>query len=119
MNWFLMAGAAATAFAALVGAGMIVVKAFSKAVETVVYPEFRALRNQHVELTRTFMTSQQEQDEEFGQELNELRHRVDTLTENFDWLKKELKPNSGSSLRDAVDRIESRLAASQENSSEV
>jgi predicted nuclease with TOPRIM domain len=114
-----MAGAAATAFAALAGAGMIVVKAFMKAVEAVVHPEFLALHQQHENLTGHFLSSQEEQDEEFYTELSELRGRVDELAENFLWLKRELKPNSGTSLRDAIDRIESRLAASQENSSEV
>lgn len=119
MNWFLMAGAAATAFAALVGAGLIIVKAFVKAVETVVYPEFLALRRQHEELTTNFRDSQSEQDEEWSAELSELRERVETLAANFQWLKTELKPNHGSSLRDAIDRIENRLQTHLETTREV
>lgn len=119
MNWLLMGGAAAGAFAAIVGAGLILVKAFVKAVETVVYPEFLALRHQHEELTNSFRNSQSEQDEEWSAELTELRERVETLAANFEWLKTELKPNHGSSLRDAIDRIESRLQTHLETFREV
>lgn len=119
MNWLLMGGAAAGAFAAIVAAGLILVKAFVKAVETVVYPEFLILRKQHEHLTGSFLRSQEEQDEDWERDLTELRDRVETLAENFQWLKTELKPNHGSSLRDAIDRIESRLQTHLETFREV
>jgi predicted thioredoxin/glutaredoxin len=109
MNWLLMAGAAATAFAALVGAGVIVVKAFVKAVEAIVRPEFHALHEQHERLALRFSTSQNEQDEEWYGELKLVRERVTELSDHIFWMQSELKPNHGSSLRDAIDRIEKRL----------
>jgi len=104
-----MLGAAATAFAALVGAGLIVVKAFVKAVEAIVRPEFRALHEQHELLSSRFTSSQDEQDEEWYGELKLVRIRVTELADTVFWLQSELKPNHGSSLRDAIDRIERRL----------
>ncbi len=109
MNWLLMAGAGATAFAALVGAGLIIVKAFVKAVEAIVRPEFDSLRTQHESLSTRFAHSQSEQDEEWSGELRLLRQRVTELADGVTWLEHELKPNHGTSLRDAVDRIEGRL----------
>jgi predicted nuclease with TOPRIM domain len=109
MNGLLMAGAAATAFAALVGAGLIVVKAFVKAVESAVRPEFDSLREQHERLASRFESSQAEQDEEWYGELREVRSRITQLADGVFWLESELKPDHGSSLRDAIDRIERRL----------
>lgn len=109
MNGLLMAGAAATAFAALVGAGLIVIKAFVKAVESIVGPEFESLRNQHEGLNLRFANSQSEQDEEWSGGLRMVRQRVTELSDTVLWLQSELKPNHGTSLRDAVDRIERRL----------
>jgi hypothetical protein len=104
-----MLGAAATAFAALVGAGLIVVKAFVKSVEAIVRPEFDSLRAQHDNLSSRFAASQHEQDEEWYGELKLVRERVTELSDHVFWMQSELKPNHGSSLRDAIDRIEKRL----------
>jgi predicted thioredoxin/glutaredoxin len=109
MNGLLMAGAIASAFAAMVGAGLIVVKAFVKAVEAIVRPEFDALREQHILLSSKFKTSQSEQDEEWYGELKMVRERMTDFADHVYWLQSELKPNHGSSLRDAIDRIEKRL----------
>jgi hypothetical protein len=109
MNWLLMAGAGASAFAALVGAGLIIVKAFVKAVEAIVRPEFDALREQHGSMQSRFTSSQIEQDEEWYAELKMLGARFTELADGVMWLEMEMKPNHGSSLRDAIDRIEKRL----------
>lgn len=109
MNGLLMAGAAASAFAALVGAGLIIVKAFVKAVEAIVRPEFESLRLQHSAMNVQFADSQSEQDEEWAAEVKQIRLRVTELADTVLWLQSELKPNHGSSLRDAIDRIEKRL----------
>jgi hypothetical protein len=119
MNGLLMAGAAAGAFAAVVGAGLIIVRAFVKAVESIVRPEFLALHKQHERLAIRFANSQSEQDEEWSGELRQLRNRVTELADGVFWLESELRPNHGSSLRDAVDRIERRLEHHIENPSEV
>ena len=104
-----MAGAAATAFAALVGAGLLIVKAFVKSVEAIVRPEFQALHEQHERLSDRFKLSQDEQDEEWYGELKLVRQRVTELADHVYWMHSELKPNHGTSLRDAIDRIEKRL----------
>jgi hypothetical protein len=104
-----MAGAIAGAFAAIVGAGMIIVKAFVKAVEAIVRPEFDRIHDQHDSLGLRMTASQVEQDEEWYAEVKQVRLRVTDLADTVYWLQQELKPNHGSSLRDAVDRIEQRL----------
>ena len=109
MNGFLMAGSVAGAFAALVGAGLLIVKAFVKAVTAIVTPEFAKLHSQHESLSLRFTASQVEQDEEWYGELRMVRQRVTDLSDTILWLQSELKPNHGTSLRDAVDRIERRL----------
>lgn len=119
MSGLLMAGAAATAFAAVVGAGLIIVRAFVRAVEAIVRPEFSALHEQHERLSSKFAGSQAEQDEEWSGELRQLRDRVTELADGVFWLESELRPNHGSSLRDAVDRIERRLEQHIEDGREV
>lgn len=119
MNWLLMAGAGATAFAALIGAGLIIIKAFVKAVEAIVRPEFITLREQHVGLSTRFVSSQSEQDEEWYAEFRQVGSQFKQLAETVRWLETELKPNHGTSLRDAIDRIEGRLKHHIDNPNEV
>ena len=109
MNGLLMAGSVAGAFAALVGAGLLIVKAFVKAVTAIVTPEFAKLHSQHESLSLRLTASQVEQDEEWYAEVRQVRLRVTELADTVYWMQKELKPNSGASLRDAIDRIDSRL----------
>ncbi|MFD4660845.1 hypothetical protein ACFWP2_35110 [Kitasatospora sp. NPDC058444] len=43
--------------------------------------------------------------------LDQLDHRLDAIDTRLDTVEHELHPNSGSSLRDAVDRVDRRTAA--------
>lgn len=45
----------------------------------------------------------------FSSNITSITSKVDTLYSDFDALKAEFKPNHGSSLRDAIDRIDRRL----------
>lgn len=109
MNSLLMAGAAASAIAALFGVGLLVVKAFVKAVEAIVGPEFASLQDRHGALNESLFRSQSEQDEEWADELRRVHGCVADLAKTVGWLEQELRPNHGTSLRDAIDRIEKHL----------
>ena len=91
MDPLLMVGAWAGAVIATVGAGRLLVVAFTKAVRATVGDEFRKVWS---ELS--------DQDEWFHAELREVRQGLDEVREQF-------RPNGGSSLRDSVDRLEAML----------
>lgn len=94
----------------IAGAGAVIVKVFVKAVESVVGPQFDAIRKQQEKSSLRFENGQYEQDEEWYGELREVRRRITELADAVFWLESELKPNHGSSLRDAVDRLERMMA---------
>ena len=93
MDPVLMIGAWAGAVIATVGAGRLLVAAFTKAVRATVGDEFRKVWSELAD-----------QDEWFHAELREVRQGLDEVREQF-------RPNGGSSLRDSVDRLERMLKA--------
>ena len=91
MDPVLMVGAWAGAVIATVGAGRLLVAAFTKAVRATVGDEFRKVWS---ELS--------DQDEWFHAELREVKQAVNEVSE-------QLRPNGGGSLRDSIDRLEVML----------
>lgn len=91
MDPVLMVGAWAGAVIATVGAGRLLVAAFTKAVRATVGDEFRKVWSELAD-----------QDEWFHAELREVRSAVTEMREQF-------RPNGGGSLRDSVDRLEQML----------
>jgi len=86
-----MIGAWAGAVIATVGAGRLLVTAFTKAVRATVGDEFRKVWSELAD-----------QDEWFHAELREVRSGLDEVREQF-------RPNGGGSLRDSIDRLELML----------
>ena len=86
-----MIGAWAGAVIATVGAGRLLVTAFTKAVRATVGDEFRKVWSELAD-----------QDEWFHAELREVRSGLDEVWEQF-------RPNGGGSLRDSIDRLELML----------
>ncbi len=91
MDPLLMVGAWAGAVIATVGAGRLLVAAFTKAVRATVGDEFRKVWRELAD-----------QDEWFHSELREVKAAVTEVSEQF-------RPNGGGSLRDSVDRLEKML----------
>jgi hypothetical protein len=91
MDPVLMIGAWAGAVIATVGAGRLLVTAFTKAVRATVGDEFRKVWSELAD-----------QDEWFHAELREVRSGLDEVREQF-------RPNGGGSLRDSIDRLELML----------
>lgn len=106
VEWvILVAGGIVTVSAAVA----VLIKMFVKAVEAVVGPKFEALEESHREFASTFSGQQQEQDEDFYGEIQYIKGRLDDLTGSVRWLEDEMKPNHGTSMRDAVDRLEQMM----------
>lgn len=110
MNAYTMVVAIAAGIVSIAGAGAVIVKAFVRAVEAIVRPEFDALRQGHADLASRMQQSQSEQDEDFSSEVRSVKHRLEDLASSVSWLEAEMRPNHGSSLRDAVDRLERMLS---------
>jgi len=91
MDPVLMIGAWAGAVIATVGAGRLLVAAFTKAVRATVGDEFRKVWSELAD-----------QDEWFHAELREVRSGLDEVREQF-------RPNGSGSLRDSIDRLELML----------
>lgn len=92
-------GLVAAAIVAVGGAAKVIVSAFVKAVEAAVGPRFD-------ELERRMSESDRNHDEELDDEMSWVKVRLDQLSSSVSYLESELQPNHGSSLRDAVDRLE-------------
>lgn len=84
----------------------VLIKVFVKAVDAVVAPRFERLEQSHSEFVESVKGQQQEQDEDFYGEIQYIKGRLDDMSGSVRWLEDEMKPNHGSSLRDAVDRLE-------------
>ena len=90
----------------IAGAGAVLVKAFVRAVKATVEPRFERLEQSHNRFAELMERQQTEQDEDFYSEVRSIKVRLDDLSGSVGWLEQEMRPNHGSSLRDAVDRLE-------------
>lgn len=110
MNGYELLVYVAAGIVTISGAGAIVVKAFVRAVRAVVEPKFDRLERSHDQFAALMDKQQSEQDEDFASGIRSLRERLEDLTSSVRWLEAEMRPNHGTSLRDAVDRLEQMLA---------
>jgi len=88
MDPLLMVGGWATAIAATIGAGHLIVRLFVKAVRAALF-----------EQTQGFKDDLETLEEWWVERLEQIEDRLDRID-------RELRPNGGASLRDTVDRLE-------------